>query len=428
MPEWIGHWLRDTRLLLASQLVVVLVTIALAIILARGLGPSDWGLFSALLGLSLALSTFVDLGLGTWLLRGLSRLHEDEPALEGRHREASRRILGAALANITFGVVLVIGAAVVVAVLQTEIATAVTLLGLIGYTVFLTTSNCLEAFLRSERKVKLVVTAALLEKCLLVALVGIGVLLSASIWLIALAYLLAGLVRVSFVGFLIFVRQHLPVVVPGYRHVRRFVLSGVPFAFNTVALNVIPRLDPFIIALLSATAAGYFAVGDRIVTAALIVPAVAGTALYPFLARDAGGSRVTWKISAGMMLVGFAAAVAGIFLAPFAVPALFGSDYRAAVPVVQIMLFVIPFVYASTPLLVQLYTSGNERKVLGATLLASLVGTTAILVGQASVGATGAAAGSVVRQALFTATLGGIAFAQTRTAADVEALDSPQAG
>ena len=86
-----------------------------------------------------------------------------------------------------------------------------------------------------------------------------------------------------------------------------------------------------------------------------------------------------------MMLVGFGAAVAGIFLAPFAVPALFGSDYRAAVPVVQIMLFVIPFVYASTPLLVQLYTSGNERKVLGATLLASLVGTTAILVGQASV-------------------------------------------
>jgi O-antigen/teichoic acid export membrane protein len=428
LPEWIGHWLRDTRLLLASQTVVVLVTIALAIILARGLGPSDWGLFSALLGLSLALSTFVDLGLGTWLLRGLSRLHEDEPELEDRRRESSRRILGAALANITFGVVLVIGASVVVAVLQAQIATAVALVGLIAYTVFLTASNCLEAFLRSERKVKLVVTATLLEKCLLLALVSIGVLLSASIWLIALAYLLAGLVRVSFVGFVIFVKQHLPVVVPGYRHVRRFVLSGVPFAFNTVALNVIPRLDPFIVALVSVTAAGYFAVGDRIVTAALIVPAVAGTALYPFLARETAGSRVAWKISAGMMLVGFAAALAGVILAPFAIPVVFGSDYEAAVPVVQVMLFVIPFVYASNPLLVHLYTSGKERKVLGATLLASLVGTTAILVGQVSFGASGAAAGCVVRQALFTVTLSGIALAHTRTAADVEALDSPQAG
>lgn len=422
MPDWTGHWLRDTRLLLASQALVVLVMTALAIILARGLGPSDWGLFSALLGLSLALSTFVDLGLGTWLLRGLSRLREDEPILESRQRESSRQILGAALANLAFGLVLVTGALMVAAALQADVSTTFALVGLIAYTVFLTASNCLEAYLRSERRLKLVVTATLLEKSLLLALVTAAVLLGSALWVIATAYAVAGLVRLSFVGLMIFVKLGVPLLVPAYRHVRGFILSGVPFAFNTVALNVIPRLDPLIVAVFSATAAGYFAVGDRLVTAALIVPAVAGTALYPFLARETASSKVAWKISAGMLFVGFAAAVAGAVLAPFVVPVVFGSSYEGAIPAVQLMLFVIPFVYASTPLLVQLYTSGKERKLLGPTLLVSLLGTAAVLVGQVSFGVVGAAAGYVLRQALFTVALGVISLVRRAPRVGVETV------
>jgi hypothetical protein len=151
MPTWIAHWLRDTRLLLASQLLVVLTTAALAIILARSWGPSDWGLFSALLGLSLALSTFVDLGLGTWLLCELSQLHERGATLAKRHHEGSRRISGAVLANGAFGSVLFVGTVVVLALVQAEIGTAIALLGSIAYTVFSRLRTALRrSFERSE--------------------------------------------------------------------------------------------------------------------------------------------------------------------------------------------------------------------------------------------------------------------------------------
>jgi O-antigen/teichoic acid export membrane protein len=215
---------------------------------------------------------------------------------------------------------------------------------------------------------------------------------------------------------------------PAYHHVRRFVLGGVPFAFNTVALNVIPRLDPLVVALVSVTAAGYFSLGDRTVAAALIVPLVASTALYPFLARETAASGVAWKISAGMMVLGLVGAIIGAIAAPAVVPAVFGSSYEDAVPVVQLMLFAIPFVYASSPLLVHLYTSGKERKVFAATLAASVLGTAAILVGQVLGGASGAAAGYVLRQALFTLALSGIAVLHTPRSVGGERVDRRKAG
>jgi hypothetical protein len=72
------------------------------------------------------------------------------------------------------------------------------------------------------------------------------------------------------------------------------------------------------------------------------------------------------------------------------------------------MLIAVPFIYALETLLVHLYTLGRERHVLVGTLVASLLGTTALFVGLWAYGGTGAAVGYVVRQILFVAILGGI--------------------
>ena len=415
MPTWISHWLRDARLLIFSQFLVVLTTTALAIVLARSLGPSDWGLFSALLGLSLALSMFVDVGLGTWLLRGLSRLHEEEPEPDRRYREASRRLVAAILTNVVFGTLLFVGAAIVATSTGTKLSTTITLLGLIAYTVLLAVTSCLESFLRAERRLKRIVVGTLLERFLLLGLVGAALLHDLAIWAIALAYVASGIARLSFIGFTVFVDQHVPVVRPQFRAVRRFIREGIPFAFNTVALVAIPKLDTFVIAGVSATAAGYYALGDRVIGPAIFIPVVASTALYPYLAREGPGSTAAWRISGGMWLLGAGAAVAGAVLAPVIVPAVFGPRYVDAVPVVQLMLFVLPFVYASNTLLVHAYSSGRERQLLAVTLTVSIVGTGAIVGGVLWHGALGAAAGFVLRQILFTLALGGIALLPRRS-------------
>jgi O-antigen/teichoic acid export membrane protein len=422
MPPWVGDWLRDARLLLSSQLIAVVATTIVAILLARSLGPSEWGLFSGLLGLSLALSTFVDIGLGTWLLRELSALR----AGEGRRAsdsasDESLRLAAAVSANTLISVLLLFGAVVVLVSLDTNASTSAALLGLITYTGLVAASGCLEAFYRAERRLKTVVVAVVLEKFLLLSCILAVVVSDSGLWSVGVAYVVAGFGRLAFVTNLLVTRERLRFPVPAMSDIGRVVKSGVPFAFGTVALNVIPRLDTLLVAVFSTTAAGYFALGDRAIGPAWIVPVVVSAALYPFFSREERTSGAGWRISAGMFGIGGAIAGIGALLAPLLVPAVFGSQYDEATRVVQIMCFVLPFLYASNPLLARLYTSGMERQVLAATLVASLVGTLAIVAGQLTIGPTGAAGGYVLRHILFTLVLSTLSVRSQQYAARVGA-------
>ena len=145
---------------------------------------------------------------------------------------------------------------------------------------------------------------------------------------------------------------------------------------------------------------------------AIIVSVVASAALYPFFSRERRDSGAGWRISAVMLGLGGAIGGIGALLTPLLVSAFFGSQYDEAIRVVQIMCLVLPFVYASN--LARLYAAGMERQVLATTLLGSLAGTAAAIGGQVAVGPTGAAAGYVLRQALFTVALTALSVSATK--------------
>jgi len=110
---------------------------------------------------------------------------------------------------------------------------------------------------------------------------------------------------------------------------------GVALPFNTKALTVIPRVDTFLIALVSTSAAGFFAIGDRILGPAAII-LVASCALYPFFVRETHTSRTPWLIASGFFGAGAAIAAVASLLAPTLVPVIFGAAYEDAVDVVQL--------------------------------------------------------------------------------------------
>jgi O-antigen/teichoic acid export membrane protein len=409
MPPWIFQWLRDSRLLVFAEVLVVLMSTLIAILLARNLGPSSWGLFSALLGLALAFSIFVEAGLGTWLLRELSRLHQDQTDPDLRRLESAPRVMGGMLGTVVTGVPLLVCAVLIASLFGVSAGTVAALAGLVLSVITLCASSCLGAFLRAERELKKLVAGMMLERGVLLASVAVVLQVTQAVWAIALLYVIAGALRLSYLAFVVFYVERVPIVVPGLAHIRNFILSGMPFAFNSVALIAIPKLDTFIISIGSTTAAGYFALGDRIISPAIFLPVVASTALYPYLARERDGSRAAWKITVVMLLLGCLATLIGVILAPWAVPTVFGESYEGAVVPVQLMLMALPFVYASNVLVVHLYTLGRERRMLVGVLLASIIGTLCLIVGFVLADASGAAAGYVTRQVLFTVTLGTLA-------------------
>jgi O-antigen/teichoic acid export membrane protein len=226
---------------------------------------------------------------------------------------------------------------------------------------------------------------------------------------IAAMYIVAGTARVLVNAINIHASKHVVLARASFDSFRTTLRASMPFALNAAALNIIPRLDAVILVTLSTTAAGYFALGDRVLGPAIMIPWVMGSALYPFLAREGARSAAGWKILGVFVSAGSVLAVAGIALAPTLVPLIFGSAYDEAVDVVQVMLLAIPFVYGSNAMLAQLYTAGQERSILVVTLGMSALGTVAIVAGQLVVGATGAAGGYLLRQILFLAGLVAIA-------------------
>jgi O-antigen/teichoic acid export membrane protein len=381
-----------------------------AILIARRLDPPDWGIFSAFLGLGFALAIFVELGLATWLLRELSRLFADDDA-HAQHDARELAGAAAAVAAAMTSAVLVVGTGVS-ALLGTRAELVLVLAALLLYGGLFASANVLETHLRAQRRLRRVIAASLAEKYLLVVLVVTVGVTSSAVWPIAVSYVAAGAIRVAVVGLSVFGRSVPPR--PSIGAMRSIVRRSAPFALSSGALTVVPRLDALVILAFSATAAGYFALGDRLLGPAFVVASISATTLYPFLARRTHRPAAIWNLSGGFAVCGLVVGGAGILVAPTLVPALFGAQYEEAVDIVRIMLLSMPLVYAANPLLAYGFSSGSEREIVRATVAVSLAGTASIVVGQALVGVTGAAAGFLLRQALVVAALGSIAVVASR--------------
>ena len=407
LPPWFRSWASDSAALLFSQLAAVVATSALAIVLARHLGPEEWGLFSGFLGLSLAMSIFIEFGLVEWLMRELTRLWS-RPGDRGVgvRRRAGRLVVSSFIVNVALGLAVIVVTAAAAVALRISVSSAVLLVSLVTYGTLLAASSGLETVLRARRKVFRVVAATLIEKCLLLLLVSICVVLGRGVAALGLAFLIAGIARIGVDVMLILRSGELLLAPPSARILRYVTKRSVPFAMNRASLNIIPKLDTLVLVLISAVAAGYYAIGDRALGPIAIVPAVMSFALYPFLAKESAGSRAAWRIVAVLAAAGTVIGAIGIALAPALVPLLFGSDYTPAIPVVQVMLIAVPLIFAANPLLTHLYSARLEHRGLSLAIGGlSCLGTVLVVGGQFLVGPVGAAGGYVARMVLFVGAL-----------------------
>jgi PST family polysaccharide transporter len=425
LPSWTRDWAGDSSFLLASQVLTTLITSALAILIARQLDPSDWGTFSALFGLGLAMGIIVDFGLGTWLLREFSHVWASGQTRDEARERVGRLSTNAVVVNGAIGAVTVL---VVVAVcgIQGKLFLALVAGSLVGYGALLATANGFDAYLRSQRRLRRLVAFTVTEKCVLLTLVVVAsLLLGLGLVAIAAAYALAGALRLALVAGTVFWKDSIPLTRPTLAGLRELTSGALPIAVNTGALNVAPRLVSLMLLTISATSAGFFAIGERVLGPALLVPVALSVTLYPFLSRETRPGRTVVRFAAALGIVGLVLAVVGALLAPVLVPRIFGSQYEGAVGPVRVILFVLPLIYASNPLLAHLYLQGKERFVLRVTLIASAVGVTSILIGQLVSGPALAAAGFVLWQLLILCALIGIEVTSRRSDSRVSAQPFP---
>jgi O-antigen/teichoic acid export membrane protein len=376
---------------------MLVVTTALAVLVARELGPSDFGIFSAFLSLSIVIALYTEVGLSTWLLRELSAMvarHGNVPPDEARMPVSAAGALNLLLGICAIAIALPCGLA-----FGSSADLIAALGGLMLYTTAINLATSLEAVFRANRMIGRVIAASVIEKATLVGVVLIALYAEWGILGIAIGYACAGSLRCVFDALIVFGGMVKPRT-PSRREIASAVRSSLPFAIGSNAATAIVRLDTFLIGLISASAAGYYAVGDRVATVALLVSSTAAATFYPIVARHSDAVRASLRAAALMYAVGLLLVVPGIILSPLVIPALFGDAYSSSVTVVQIMLIGVPLSYASGVLMVGLFSLRQERAVIVTLTPTLLVGSILVVVGQLTVGVEGAAAGYAFRFAL----------------------------
>ena len=290
-----------------SQGLTVVATSVAAILIARNLEADDWGVFSALFGLSFAIAILVEFGLSTWLLRELSRLFaREDDADEERARPLVEASVGGAI-GVSLIVVLSIPAVSVALGQPAGIVVALT--SLIAYGGMFATGNVLESYLRARRRLGRVVFASIVEKyVLLMLLVAIAV-TSSAVWLIGLAYVFAGLIRLSVLGVGVF-GWSLPRV-PSLREVWEVWCKSLPFALPPARSTSCHGSTPCCSSCCRRSRRGTSRSAKRILGPAVALAVIGATTLYPFLARRTHSPRAIWSISAAFGLFGGVLAVIG---------------------------------------------------------------------------------------------------------------------
>jgi O-antigen/teichoic acid export membrane protein len=236
---------------------------------------------------SQAFSTIASFGVAIWLLRELAQLSNvDQTASAEASKRAGHLVSGAIALNVVIAAVLILATLAVTLVVRLDPGATLALVSLMVYGALMAISAGLEAFFRSRRQLRQVVTAVLIEKVVLLSLVGVAVAAEFGVSAIAVMYIVAGIARVLVNGINIHASKHVALARASFDSLKTTLRASMPFALNAASLNIIPRLDAVILVTLSTTAAGYFALGDRVLGPAIMIPWVMSSALYPFLARE----------------------------------------------------------------------------------------------------------------------------------------------
>ena len=387
--------LRDSFFLTALDGIGRAAVFGLLLLAAREFGPAEYGRLSAILAGSMTVGALVDIGISTWLLRELMTV--SGPDSTDRERRAFE-------CSAVLGLPILLASVLVAHWLLSDPGEALLATGVCTYAISLGVGSVLYARDRSRRRYARLVGGSLLEKTFLAAM-GVPAVLSHHLGLLGAAFLTAALVRVAYAIGTDLGRWR--IITTGLTvdagRIGRTIREVSPFGINTFALSAATRLDVLLVALIAGnTAAGFFSLGDKLVAVALVPSAVLPAASMPIYGRSGqpGGADVNFALRLA------AAAAFGLLILIGVLPfvdvkralGIVGSQYVLGAWTAFLMLFAVPFSFASAILTPIIFLLGKEHRYLALGLAASAIGTAVLLIGSAIHGSEGAAIGFSARQ------------------------------
>ncbi|HEV8662913.1 MAG TPA: oligosaccharide flippase family protein [Candidatus Methylomirabilis sp.] len=386
---------RDSAALLLSRILLKLIGGVFFIVLARLLGAAEMGLYTlafTLLNFCSLLSAF---GLNNLLIRDVAQ----DPTRLDRYMTAAL-LLRLGLAVLCLGGLLAAGWALDLAVRPRRLLLLFGLL-LFPEMLYKTVGLILNIGQRIAAGAAIAVAGTVLR-----VLLGLGALaLGMGLEGVLGAYLVAGLLEAGIVLGTVAATSRLPRPAFDGPFTRRLVREALPFAAISLLGVIYFKLDFVMLAAYrDAAEVGIYGVCYALVDFLMYVPFSLTTAAFPVVVRRAAeaGSlrRMAEQAGRWLLLIGLPVPVVGVLLGTPLLTLLYGEAYRAGGSVVAVLLWAVPGLFLNALCADLLYARGAQRVALAilAVGIVANVGLNLWLI--PPLGAVGAAAATVVTEAL----------------------------
>jgi O-antigen/teichoic acid export membrane protein len=406
---------RNSAFGMAAQLLIKVLSFAFSVLIVRELGAEDFGQYAAVAAFGSIFLFIGDLGLSPYTVREVARLRDSENGAE-RIQRLYGDVLLMRIVLSTIGV-----SCMLVAAWATDRplvmigALALNAIGMVLYGI----QGTSEALLAGHERLDLTAGAKVLYQVTFVTLGGLA------LWFGLGYYGLIGATLVAIV--LLTAVSWLAVACLGVRPLRGFVQNwrlllraSIPFGIIGFTLGLSYKFDSVLLNIFRGDAeTGFYNAAYNLVFSTAILSNVINTALYPSLTRQAAVAPHTLppiyaRALGYLLLLALPIAFGASVLAHQIVPFLFTEAYLPAVSALQIVIWVVPFMFASEFLGYVVLIAGQEKRVARAVLISTGLNVALNLLLVPLVGFFAAAALTVVTEIVLVAQYGWMLRAEFR--------------
>lgn len=393
--------LRNSAFGMAAQIAIKVLSFGFSILIVRNLGAQAFGQYMGVQAFGAMFVFLADLGLSPYLVREVARWR-DAPNGKGHANQLYGNVLRLRFLLSLLTAVLLIATAWLTRRPPVMIgAIALGALGLVMYSLQGTSEAMLSGFERLD-----IASGAKVLNQLAFVVVG-AIALAAGMGYYGL--IAANLVGVAIMSYACWNGANKldlhpsPHVVQSWMPLLR---ASLPFGIIGFTLGLSYKFDSVLLNIFRSDAeTGYYNAAYNLVFSAALFSNVFNTSLYPSLARQASSSpnalpRIYERALRYLVIVSLPIAVGSWALADQLVPFLYKASYLPAVPAMQMIMWVVPLMYASEFLGYIVVIAGKESRVARAVMISTSINVAANLLLVPRFGFLAAAAMTVATEAV----------------------------
>lgn len=364
--------LRNSIFGMGAQLIIKVLSFAFTVLIVRKLGTEAFGQYSAVLAFGAMFVFIADLGLSPYTVRQIARWRDAIDAHEKINTFFGNILLLRFFLSLLAATLLIATAWLTGRPPIMVFAIALGTIGLIMYSV----QGTADAVLAGFERLDLSAGSKISYQIIFVAVGGIALWFGAGYFGLIAANLMgiAAMTAICWRGTQLvgtkptaptpqiwkkLLRQSIPFGIIGFT-------LGLSYKFDSVLLNIY-RGD---------TETGYYNAAYSLVFSTVILSNIVNTALYPSMTRQAASephtlSKIYERALRYLLILSLPIAIGGATLADQIVPFLFGIEYAAAISILQIVIWVVPLMFASEFLGYIVVISGKESQIARAIMIST---------------------------------------------------------